>query len=204
MKVLMINLGPHQKGATNRALVEVAKGLDEYKVEHEILWVGTDPIQGCIDCKACFKIRRCVFDDLVNTAAEKVRASDGLILGSPVHYASAANTLFVDRLFRVVSKEVALKVGSSVVSCRRGGASATFDQLNKYFTISQMLVVSSAYWNSVHGNNASEVEQDHEGLQVMRILGRNMGYVINRLQGRDVEKPLVEQRVWTNFISSER
>jgi multimeric flavodoxin WrbA len=204
MKVLMINMGPHKEGATNRALCEVTVGLNEYSVDHEILWVGTDPIQGCTDCGFCFKNGRCIFDDLVNVAAEKVRSSDGLILGSPVHYASGANTLFLDRLFRVISKEVALKAGAAVVSCRRGGASSTFDQLNKYFTISQMLVVSSAYWNSVHGNDAAEVEQDAEGLQVMRILGRNMGYVINRLHGRDVEKPLAETRVWTNFISSER
>ncbi|MFA5699279.1 MAG: flavodoxin family protein [Sphaerochaeta sp.] len=199
----MINIGPHEAGATNRALGEVTVGLTEYSIDYETLWVGTDPIQGCTDCGYCFTHGECAFSDLVNVAAKKIRSSDGLIIGSPVHYASAANTLFLDRLFRVISKDVALKAAAAVVSCRRGGASSTFDQLNKYFTISQMLVVSSAYWNSVHGNNASEVEHDHEGLQMMRILGRNMGYVISKLNGVDVSKPNVEKRVWTNFISLE-
>ena len=199
----MINMGPHKEGATNRALCEVTVGLNEYSVEHEILWVGTDPIQGCTDCKYCYTHRRCIFDDLVNVAAEKVRSSDGLILGSPVHYASGANTLFLDRLFRFISKEVALKAGAAVVSCRRGGASSTFDQLNKYFTISGMPVVSSTYWNSVHGNSPSEVEQDLEGLQVMRNLGANLAWLLHCIEaGRQagLAAPEAERRFVTNYI----
>ncbi|HCU31036.1 MAG TPA: flavodoxin family protein [Sphaerochaeta sp.] len=206
MHVLMINGSPHQKGCTNRALEEIASVLQEKGIESEILWIGKESLHGCIDCGYCFKHGVCVFnDDNVNEAAKKALASDALILGSPVHYASIAGaaSAFLDRLFRVVSKRMYLKPGASVVSCRRGGASASFDQLNKYFTISGMPVVSSTYWNSVHGNSPSEVEQDLEGLQVMRNLGANLAWLLHCIEaGRQagLAAPEAERRFVTNYI----
>lgn len=206
MHVLMINSSPHQKGCTNRALEEIASVLAQNGIGSEILWIGKESLHGCIDCGYCFKHGVCVFnDDKVNEAAQKALACDALILGAPVHYASiaGAGSAFLDRLFRVVSKRMYLKPGASVVSCRRGGASASFDQLNKYFTISGMPVVSSTYWNSVHGNSVEEVEQDLEGLQVMRNLGANLAWLLQSIAaGRQagLAAPEAERRFVTNYI----
>ncbi len=205
MKVLMLNTSPHEKGCTNRALEEVASSLQKWGVESEILWIGKDAVRGCIDCHHCNEYGSCVFtDDLVNSTAQKALDADALVLGSPVHYASMAGSgsAFLDRLFRVISKRMARKPGAAVVSCRRGGASAAFDQLNKYFTVSQMPVVSSTYWNSVHGTTAKEVEQDLEGMQVMRNLGTNLGWLLASIEAGKgiVPKVQEETRVYTNFV----
>ena len=203
MHVLMINTSPHRQGCTNRALLEIASTLEKQGISSEILWIGTEALHGCIDCGYCFNHGRCVFgDDKVNEAAEKAIASDALILGAPVHYASIAGSgsAFLDRLFRVISRQMALKPGASVVSCGRGGASASFDQLNKYFTISGMPVVSSTYWNSVHGNTVEEVEQDLEGLQVMRNLGSSLAWLLASIEAGNVQRPRLEREHYTNFI----
>lgn len=203
MHVLMINTSPHRQGCTNRALLEIAATLEKKGISSEILWIGTDALHGCIDCGYCFNHGKCVFgDDKVNEAAEKAITSDALILGAPVHYASIAGSgsAFLDRLFRVVSRQMAFKPGASVVSCRRGGASASFDQLNKYFTISGMPVVSSTYWNSVHGNTVEEVEQDLEGLQVMRNLGSTLAWLLASIEAGNVQRPRLEREHYTNFI----
>ncbi|NBK22951.1 MAG: flavodoxin family protein [Spirochaetia bacterium] len=206
MKVLMINGSPHEKGCTYTALSEVATSLTKQGIESEILWIGKGVIQGCSACGSCKTTGVCIFtEDLVNEAAAKAKAYDALVLGSPVYYASAngAMVAFLDRLFRVISKHMALKPGSSVVSCRRGGASATFDQLNKYLTISQMPLVSSTYWNSVHGNTPEEVRQDLEGLQVMRNLGSNLAWLLKSIEAgkaNGVGLPEREDSIATNFI----
>ena len=206
MKVLLINGGPHEKGCTYTALSEVATSLQKQGIESEILWIGKGVIQGCSACGSCKKTGVCIFTkDLVNEASVKAKASDALILGSPVYYASANGAMiaFLDRLFRLISKPMALKPGASVVSCRRGGASATFDQLNKYLTISQMPVVSSTYWNSVHGNTPEEVRQDLEGMQVMRNLGSNLAWLLKCIEAgkaNGVGLPERETPIMTNFI----
>ncbi len=206
MNVLLINGSPHEKGCTYTALREVATSLTKQGIESEILWIGKGSIHGCSACGSCKTRGVCIFtEDLVNEAAAKAKACDALVLGSPVYYASANGSMsaFCDRLFRVISKHMALKPGASVVSCRRGGASATFDQLNKYFTISQMPVVSSTYWNSVHGNTPEEVRQDLEGLQVMRNLGSNMAWLLKCIEAGKaggVALPEREKPVVTSFI----
>ena len=204
MKVLLINGSPHANGCTATALKEVAKTLNENGVDTEIIQVGHLDVRGCIACGQCRKLGKCVFDDIVCEVGEKFKEADGLILGSPVYYASANGTLsaFADRLFYSSNYDKTMKVGAAVVSARRGGNTATFDQLNKYFTISGMPVVSSQYWNQVHGNNAEEVLQDKEGMQIMRTLGRNMAFLIKSIQlGKEqFGLPEKEPRVGTNFI----
>ena len=206
MKVLMINGSPNEKGCTYTALSEVATMLEKRGIESEILWIGKGAIHGCSACGSCKTTGVCIFtEDLVNEAALKAKASDALVLGSPVYYASinGAMSAFLDRLFRLISKHMALKPGSGVVSCRRGGASASFDRLNKYFTISQMPVVSSTYWNSVHGNTPEEVRQDLEGLQVMRNLGLNIAWLLECIEAGKaggVALPEREETLRTNYI----
>lgn len=205
MKVLLINGSPHEKGCTYRALEEVAKALTDEQIETEIFWVGSSPVAGCMGCAGCKSKGSCVFEDKVNEAAAKMDESDGIIVGSPVHYAAASGqiTSFLDRLFYSNGSKLAYKPGAAVVSCRRGGASAAFDQLNKYFTINNMPVVSSQYWNQVHGSTPTEIEKDAEGLQTMRVLGRNMAWLLRSLEaGRraGVEIPAPEVRIFTNFI----
>ena len=204
MKVLLINGSPHANGCTATALKEVAKTLNENGVDTEIIQVGHLDVRGCIACGQCRKLGKCVFDDIVCEVGEKFKEADGLILGSPVYYASANGTLsaFADRLFYSSNYDKTMKVGAAVVSARRGGNTATFDQLNKYFTISGMPVVSSQYWNQVHGNTAEEVVQDLEGMQIMRTLGRNMAFLIKSIQlGKEqFGLPEKEPRVGTNFI----
>jgi len=204
MKVLLINGSPHANGCTATALREVEKTLNENGVDTEIIQVGHLDLRGCTACGYCYKEGKCVFNDVVNEVAEKFKEADGLILGSPVYYASANGTLtsFADRLFYSSRFDKTMKVGAAVVSARRGGNTATFDQLNKYFTISSMPVVSSQYWNQVHGNNAEQVVQDEEGMQIMRTLGRNMAFLIKSIQlGKEqFGLPEKEPRVGTNFI----
>ncbi len=203
-KVLILNGSPHPKGCTARALKEVEKVLQEEGMETETIQVGSQPVRGCIACKSCYRNGKCVFDDLVNQIAPKFEKADGLLVGSPVYYASANGTLisFLDRLFYSTHFDKAFKVGAAIVSARRGGCSATYDELNKYFTISQMMVVSSQYWNQVHGNTPEEVEQDSEGLQTMRTLGRNMAFLIKAIDlGKEkYGLPEREKKISTNFI----
>lgn len=204
MKVLLINGSPRRNGCTFTALSEVEKTLNLEGIETELVQLGAKAVQGCIACGRCRTLGRCVFDDLVNETAPKLEAADGLVVGSPVYYASANGSLiaFLDRLFYSTPFDKTMKAGAAVVSCRRGGASASFDELNKYFTISGMPVVSSQYWNSVHGNTPEEVRQDLEGLQVMRTLGRNMAFLVKSiaLGRKELGLPEKEPRVSTNFI----
>ncbi|MDY0303045.1 MAG: flavodoxin family protein [Sphaerochaeta sp.] len=202
MSVLLVNTSPHREGCTNRALVEVSNTLESLGVESEILWIGKDALHGCIDCRYCFTHGVCAFDDgAVNIAVEKVLESSALVVGSPVHYASmcGAGSAFMDRLSRTCSGRLVGKPGAAVVSCRRGGASAAFDRINKYFTISGMPIVSSTYWNSVHGNTPEEVEQDLEGLQVMRNLAGNLAWMLDAIKG-GTAFPEQERTYRTNFI----
>ena len=205
MKVLLINGSPHSQGNTALALEEMEKVFAAQGVETETLHVGNKAIRGCIACNWCAGHGRCVVDDAVNEAAQKLGAADGLVVASPVYYASANGTLiaFLDRLFYSAPFDMTMKVGASVAVCRRGGASATFDQLNKYFTISGMPVASSQYWNSVHGRRPGEAAQDAEGLQTMRTLARNMTFLMKSIAlGRErfgLPEPEPE-RQWTHFI----
>lgn len=204
MKVLLINGSPHSNGSTYTALKEVADTLNAEGIETEIIQIGNKEIRGCIGCGKCFKDKECIFHDLVNDFMPKFQECDGLVIGSPVYYASANGTLisFLDRLFYSSRFDKRMKVGASVVSCRRGGNTATFDQLNKYFTISGMPVVSSQYWNMIHGNNAQEAKQDLEGMQTMRTLGKNMAFLIKCIQlGKEAYGlPEKEKGNYTNFI----
>ena len=204
MKVLLINGSPHREGSTYTALHEMEKVFRQENIETEIIQIGTKPVRGCIACSSCFKTGKCVFDDAVNETAAKFEECDGLVVGSPVYYASANATLvaFLDRLFYSTHFDKTMKVGASVVSARRGGLSSTFDELNKYFTISGMPLASGQYWNSIHGNSAQEASQDLEGLQIMRTLARNMSFLIKSIRlGREAYGlPQKEEKVATNFI----
>lgn len=204
MKVLLINGSPHANGCTYTALCEVEKELNKNDIETEIIHVGNKDIRGCIACGNCRKNGKCVFDDMVNEVAQKFTECDGIVVGSPVYYASANGNLisFMDRLFYSNACDKNMKVGEAVVSARRGGCSSTFDELNKYFTIAGMPVASSQYWNSVHGNTPEEVLKDEEGLQVMRTLGKNMAFLIKSIAlGKEkYGLPEKEAKVATNFI----
>lgn len=204
MKVLLINGSPHASGSTYTALHEMEKVFAAEDIRTEIIHVGNKDIRGCVACGSCAKTGRCAFDDLVNETAPKFEACDGLVVGSPVYYASANATLiaFLDRLFYSTHFDKTMKVGASVVSARRGGLSATFDELNKYFTISGMPVASGQYWNSIHGNNATEAVQDEEGLQIMRTLAKNMAFLMKSIAlGKErYGIPEKEPAKRTNFI----
>ena len=205
MKVLLINGSPHKDGCTFTALNEVAKTLEKNGIETEILYLGVKPIAGCIACGKCFEQKKCVFDDKVNEILSRSDEFDGLVIGSPVYYAGPSGQIraFLDRLFYAGGRRFAGKPGAAVVSCRRGGATAAFDQLNKYFTISSMPIVSSQYWNQVHGAYAEQVLQDEEGLQTMRTLGNNMAWLLKCIQlGKEngITLPEREPPVWTNFV----
>ncbi len=196
MKVLLINGSPKKAGCTARALREVAETLEKEGIETETLNLGPNPVRGCIACGACAKLGRCAFpDELLTAAAEKFQQADGLVVGSPVYYGSANGSLIslLDRLFYSTRFDKTMKVGAAVVSCRRGGNTATFDELNKYFTISGMPVVSSRYWNMVHGFTAQDVEKDLEGLQTMRILGRNMAFLLRAIAAEKEKNGLPEK-----------
>ncbi len=204
MKVLLVNGSPHAAGSTYTALREMEKVFEKADIETEIIHVGNKDIRGCVACGQCRKKGKCAFDDMVNEAAPKFEASDGLVVGSPVYYASANATLsaFLDRLFYSTPFDKTMKVGASVVSARRGGLSATFDELNKYFTICGMPVASGQYWNSIHGNNAEEAAQDEEGLQIMRTLAKNMTFLMKSIAlGKEkFGLPEREPGKKTNFI----
>lgn len=206
MKVLLLNGGPHPQGCIATALEEIARVLKVEGIESEIVWIGNQPIAGCIDCEACAKTGKCFRNDGVNEFVEKAKEADGFIFGSPVHYAGASGaiTSFLDRVFYCGSLALRGKPGACVVSCRRGGATAAFDQLNKYFTINQMPIVSSQYWNQVHGNTRIEALQDLEGMQIMRTLGRNMAWMLKCIEAgkeKGIEFPVSpEKKVHTNFI----
>ena len=205
MKVLLINGGPHKNGSTNRALEEVAATLEKEGIGTEIFWLGNDAIHGCIGCGVCRKEGECFRNDIVNEIGAKIEEFDGFVFGSPVHYAACTGTLscFMDRMFFSCGKKVYMKPAAAVVSCRRGGASAAFDEINKYFSISNMPIVPSQYWNQIHGTNAEEASKDEEGLQTMRTLGRNMAYMLKCFAaGKEagVALPEKEKGVRTNFI----
>ena len=204
MQVLMLNGSPHAQGNTYTALHEMEKIFQQEGIETEILHIGNKAVRGCIACRKCGELGKCVFDDLVNETAPKFEACDGLVVGSPVYYASANATLvaFLTRLFYSTSFDKTMKVGASVVVARRGGLSATFDELNKFFTISGMPVASGQYWNSVHGALPGEAAQDREGLQGMRTLARNMTFLMKSIQlGKDTYGlPEKEEPARTNFI----
>ncbi|MEG1411566.1 MAG: flavodoxin family protein [Terrisporobacter sp.] len=203
MKVLLINGSPHKNGCTYTALCEVSSALEKNNIETEIFHIGKKPVQGCIACGKCSETGKCAMnDELYNDLFEKIKDIDGIVVGSPVYYAGPNGSLcaLLDRLFFSASYLLSNKPGAAVVSCRRGGASASFDRLNKYFTINQMPVVSSQYWNSVHGNSPEEVKQDLEGLQIMRTLGNNMSWLIKSMKDSKYELPKREEGIATNFI----
>ena len=204
MKVLLVNGSPHANGCTNTALLEVEKALQDQGIQTEIVHIGNKTIQGCRGCWLCKKQGKCIYDDEVNAFVEKAKEADGFIFGSPVYYASANGTLvsFMDRVFYSGGKYMAYKPAATVVSCRRGGASTTFDVLNKYYTINRMPIVSSNYWNEIHGNKAEEAAQDEEGLQTMRVLGYNMAWLLKCIEAGKKEgiEPKSEKKVMTNFI----
>ncbi len=206
MKVLLINGSPHKEGCTYTALTEVANELNRLSIETELFHIGTKPISGCTACGYCRKTQslRCVYQDTVNEAIVKMEQCDAMVVGSPVHYASASGSVvsFLDRMF-YASGGFALKPGAAIVTCRRGGATAAFDQLNKYFLISGMPLAASQYWNMVHGNTPDEIRQDLEGLQTMRTLARNLAWLLACIEAgkrAGVPLPEIEIRQRTNFI----
>ena len=205
MKVLLVNGGPHEKCCTYTALEEVSKTLQKNGIETEIIWLGVNPIAGCIGCNACLKTGKCFRNDIVNEFIEKSKEADGFVFGTPVHFASSAGSLtsFMDRVFYGRGDLFKNKPACCVVSCRRGGATATFDQINKYFSICNMPIVTSQYWNQVHGTNPDEIRKDEEGMQTMRTLGNNMAWLLKCIdvaKKNGVEYPENEKAVKTNFI----
>lgn len=204
MKVLMINGSPHANGNTYIALHEMEKIFAEENIETEIVNIGNKDIRGCIACRSCAKKGKCVFDDIVNEVAPKFEECDGLVVGSPVYYASANATLvaFLTRLFFSTPFDKTMKVGAAVAAARRGGLTSTFDELNKFFTISGMPVASSQYWNGIHGRELGEAEQDAEGLQTMRTLARNMAFLMKSISlGKEkYGLPEKEMHTITNFV----
>lgn len=205
MKVLLVNGSPNKNGCTFTALSEVAVQLEKDGVGAEILHLGKQSINDCVDCGFCFKNGKCVFGDIVNETAARLGEFDGFVFGAPVYYAgpSARLLAFMDRLFYSAGGKLAYKPAAAVVSCRRGGSTASFDRINKYFTINNMPVVSSQYWNQVHGNTPEEVRKDEEGMQTMRRLGRNMAWLLKCIgcgRSNGVNVPDAETVVRTNFI----
>jgi multimeric flavodoxin WrbA len=204
-----VNGSPHEKGCTYTALTEVAKTLNEEGIDTEIFWIGKKPLTGCTACKSCTKTGRCAFNDRANDFLDIAKGADGFIFGSPVHYASAtgAITSFMDCVFYSDllggRQSFYLKPAATVISARRAGTTATFDQLNKYFTLSEMPVISSRYWNMVHGAKPEDVKKDLEGLQIMRVLARNMAWFLKCKEAgmkAGVPLPVKEERMSTNFI----
>lgn len=205
MKVILVNGGPHKDGCTNRALEEVKKTLEEKGVETEIFWIGNKPISGCLGCNGCIKTGKCVINDTVNEFLDKAKEADGFVFGTPVHFAAMSGMLssFMDRAFYGRGKLFENKVAAGVVSCRRGGATAAFDEINKYFLMTNMIVVGSQYWNMVHGSKKEDVEKDEEGLQTMRTLGINMAWLLKSIEAgkkAGIEIPKKEETIRTNFI----
>lgn len=204
MKVILVNGSPHKNGCTNRALEEIQQELTKQGVDSEIFWIGIT-VQGCAACYRCKKLGKCVFNDKVGEFIEKAKEADGFVFGTPVYYSSASGSItsFMDRAFYSGGKYLADKPAATIMSCRRGGASETFAQLNMYYTINNMPVVSSQYWNQVHGNTPAEVEQDLEGLQTMRTLAVNMSWLLKCIEaGKNagIPMPKREDKIATNFI----
>ena len=204
MKVLIINGSPHKEGNTFAVLSEMKKVFEECGVEAEIVHVGNKDVRGCIACRRCVRDGKCVFDDVVNEVAPKFEDADGLVVGTPVYYASANATLvaFLDRLFFSTHFDKTMKVGAAVAVARRGGLTSTFDELNKFFAISGMPIASGQYWNGAHGGAGGEVKEDEEGMQMMRVLARNMAFLIKSIElgKKEYGLPEKEPHVFTNFI----
>lgn len=204
MKVLLVNGSPHDKGNTFVALNEMVKAFEKEGIETQILHIGNKDIRGCIACRSCTKTGKCCFDDAVNEAASLFEEADGIVVGSPVYYASANATLiaFLDRLFFSTHFSKTMKVGAAVVAARRGGTTATYDELNKYFGIAGMPIATGQYWNGIHGRELGEANQDEEGLQQMRTLAHNMSFLLKSIQlGKEqIGLPQKEQTVYTNMI----
>lgn len=204
MNVLMLNGSPRKNGNTAIALEEMKKVFEAEGVHAEVVQVGNKAVRGCVACRRCAELGKCVFDDVVNELAPKLEKADGLVVASPVYYASANATLIavLDRLFFSTHFDKTMKVGASVVCARRGGCSATFDELNKYFTITNMPIASSQYWNSIHGREAGEADRDEEGKQTMRVLARNMTFLMKSIAlGKEqFGLPETEEHAWTHFI----
>lgn len=203
--ILMINGSPNQFGCTYTALKELADSLNSCGVSSEMVYLGKKAVQGCVACMSCRRTGKCAFDDVVNELSARLDDFDGIVIGSPVYYAGPSGQVcaFLDRFFFCNESRMAGKVAASVVSCRRGGASAAFDRLNKYFTICNMVVVGSQYWNQVHGFTPDDVRRDEEGLQCMRTLGKNMAWILKSMESgkqSGLKKPVYEQRITTNFI----
>lgn len=205
-KVLLINGSGNAAGCTYTALSEVAGALEHEGIETEIIQLGKNPIRDCIGCGACRTMGKCVFDDdMINEIAEKAKAADGFVFGTPVYYAHPSGRVLsvLDRLFYSSGSAFAYKPGAAVASARRAGTTASLDAMNKYFTIANMPVVSSSYWNMVHGNSPEEVKQDLEGLQIMRGIGRNMAWILKCIEAgktAGIDRPQGEQKIHTNFI----
>lgn len=205
MKVLLVNGSPNRNGCTYTALEEVSKTLEQNGIETEIFQLGNKAISGCIACKSCRKTGECFMDDKVNEFARKAKEADGFVFGSPVHYAAASGALtsFLDRVFYSASSSLAFKPAASVASARRAGTTATLDQINKYATINNMPIVSSQYWNMVHGFTPEDVKRDLEGMQTMRVLGNNMAWLLKCIElgkANNINRPELEKRVFTNFM----
>lgn len=205
MKVLLVNGSPRQAGCTHAALSEAQKELLKNSIEAEIFWIGNKAISGCIGCGSCRKLGHCCIDDCVNEFVQKAKNADGFIFGSPVHYAAASGavTAFMDRAFYSGGAALRGKPAAAVVSCRRGGASAAFDQMNKYFSINCMPIVTSNYWNQVHGSTPEEVMKDEEGIQTVQILANNMAWLLKCIElgtKHDIPFPEPAAKIMTNFI----
>lgn len=205
MKVVLINGSPHAQGCTYTALCEIKKTLEQKNIEAKIIHIGVKPIGGCLGCGACSKLGKCVQDDIVNEVAEEIKSADGYIFGSPVHYASAggAMTSFMDRIFCSCGKYMAYKPAASICSARRGGTTSTYDQLNKYIGINNMIMVPAPYWNMVHGSCPEDVLKDEEGLRNMRMIGDSMAWILHLIElGKEnhVVHPIPEDVIRTNFI----
>lgn len=203
MKVLLLNGSPHIKGCTSRALKEVEETLNKEGIETETIFVGNNAVRGCISCGNCIKNGKCIFDDIVNEIATKFEQADGIVIGTPVYYAGSNGTIIslLDRLFYSTHFDKTMKVGASVISSRRAGSTSAYDEINKYFAISNMPIVTSSYWNEVHGLSSEDVEKDLEGLQTMRNLGRNMAFMIKSINlGKEtIGLPKNEIGVHTSF-----
>lgn len=209
MKVLLLNGSPHESGCTYRALSEFAMQLKKYDIDFELFQLGHKNINACIDCQKCFGKGRCVFNDSVNEVIQHILSCDGLVIGSPVYFGGIPGNLkcLLDRVFYDSKRLFALKPASAIVSCRRGGASTAFDALNKYFMISSMPVISSQYWNSVHGDHPEEITQDQEGLQTIRLLADNMAFLLKCIEcGKKsgIEPVKQENRIKTGFYKSHK
>lgn len=207
MKVILVNGSPHEKGSTYTALNEVGRTMNQQGIKVDLFWLGSKPISGCLGCGACIKLGRCFMRDQVNEFLDKAADADGFVFGTPVHFAGATGMLtsFLDRAFYVnfFNGIMDYKPAAAIMALRRGGATATLDQLNKYFLISNMPVVGSQYWNMVHGNSPEEVKKDLEGMQTMRTLGTNMAWLLNSInaaKAAGIQPPKAERRTLTNFI----